>query len=86
MAWKKPTHTASMMYEEKDQNGEMQTRFHEICPIWQNDNGNMFINIPKWMLISGKVIITKNKERSNNTWSDESAPWVPDIPTDDLPF
>ena len=84
MAWRKPTHSASMMYDEKDQNGEMKTRFHEICPIWENDNGSMFINIPKGMLISGKIIISRKKESTNNG-SDEAA-WVPDIPVDDLPF
>ena len=31
----------------KDKDGKMVTRFHEICAIRQNDNGNMFINIPK---------------------------------------
>jgi len=43
----KPTHKASLMREEKEKDGKMVTRFHEICAIWQNDNGNMFINIPK---------------------------------------
>ena len=62
----------------------MQTRFHEICAIWQNDNGNMFINIPKGMLVTGKIIVTKvkDKEPNVNTGEDLNA----GDPADDLPF
>lgn len=76
----KPTHTASLMYEEKDKDSKTVTRFHEICQIRENEKGNMFINIPKGMLLSWKVIITKNKERDNNQETlDENTEW-------DLPF
>lgn len=76
----KPTHTASLMYDEKDKDGKLVTRFHEICPIRENDKGNMFINIPKGMLLSWKVIITPKKEKAAEQETiDEST-------ENDLPF
>lgn len=58
----KPTHKASLMREEKDKDGKLVTKFHEICAIWENDKGNMFINIPKGMSLQGKMIITPVKD------------------------
>ena len=75
----KPTHTASLIYDDKDKDGKLVTRFHEICPIRETDKGSLFINIPKGMLLSWKVVITKNKDKPAQETLDENT-------EGDLPF
>lgn len=66
----KPTHKACLIEEYKDKNWEIKPKFTEICAIRESDKGNMVVNIPKWMMLFGKLIIMPVKD-SNNTQQEE---------------
>jgi len=63
MAGKKPTHEALLVYDEKDKDGTVVTRFHQVCAMRLSENGNLMMNIPKGMLLSGKVLIKEVKDK-----------------------
>lgn len=78
--WRRPTHRACFIEEYLDKNWEKQAKFHEICAIWESEKWNLSINIPKWMLLTGKIIVLPIKEKVNE-WLDNHA-----FPEDENPF
>ena len=57
MSGRKPTHKAVLMWTEKDAKWQPIEKYHEICAMWLTDKGNLIMNIPKGMNITGKVLI-----------------------------
>lgn len=77
----KPTHKACLVEEYKDKDWAMKTKFTEISAIRESDKGNMVVNIPKWMMLFGKLIIMPIKDNNSNNQEDlgDEGSW-------DLPF
>lgn len=65
------------MYDEKDKDGQVVTRFHQVCAMRMSENGNLIMNIPRGMSISGKVLIKEVKEKklSENDDVDSDLPF-----------
>lgn len=77
----KPSHKLLLVNNYKDKNWEQKTKFSEIASGRVNDNGNVFYEIPKGMLITGTLLSSPVKDKVENKQEtiDEST-------ENDLPF
>jgi hypothetical protein len=79
----KPTHTLSMVTKYKTSTGEEKNRFTQVAAGWENDNGSLFFEIPRGMLVSGTLCSSPVRERESTGQAKEVG--VED-PNNDLPF
>ena len=81
MAWSKPTHALLLVTDTGKtwENRKPISNFTQVAVGRENDSGNLFFDIPRGMLIWGKLLvkpITEKKEKLSENWDSD----------DDLPF